>query len=364
MWIAYLSTPRHPQREGVLAACTRATHLVEPAGPNGVFLGFPGKQVPAGPARVLAENLAPFRSSFIMGLGSSKLCARVITAAMEGKDPALPQKMLHIHPCPPGQIVVLPPENTPWVLAPLSINYLTCLQPQTRRRLALLGLTTFGHIAAIPAERMGQQFGPEGLIIHRLVRGIDLDPVRPLYPPRWLFCRLPLPDITGRRGLRPAMSHMAQDMAARLACHNLAAGRLVVRLSFAGAPPAGRERRFSQPQTEIPALLGALEILLPPITAPITAISAGLTDLIPVPRRQLALFTARRDGFVGIDNVAHLPLVGLKERYPHLQWGKDLPVTRREKILARLDPYRPAVTDNAPAQPAGKGGFSFDQTGQ
>ena len=74
--------------------------------------------------------------------------------------------------------------EAPGFLAPFPVHHLP-VSDDVKRRLALFGLQTLGHVAGLSAAALEAQFGPEGRRAAELARGIDREPVvarRPFRP--------------------------------------------------------------------------------------------------------------------------------------------------------------------------------------
>ncbi len=85
---------------------------------------------------------------------------------------------------PVGQaegVCVVEPGTSPVFLARRSVT--TLGRPDLVDVLVRLGLTTLGHVAALPAADLLARFGAEGLIAHRLASGLDERPLATTPPP-------------------------------------------------------------------------------------------------------------------------------------------------------------------------------------
>jgi protein ImuB len=77
--------------------------------------------------------------------------------------------------------VIVPPGETPEFLAPFGIG--TLEPPELVDVLGRLGLRTLGAFAALPSSDVVARFGAEGIVAHRLARGLDLRPPQLEDPP-------------------------------------------------------------------------------------------------------------------------------------------------------------------------------------
>jgi protein ImuB len=133
-------------------------------------------------------------------------------------------------PVPDGAPVkIVPSGGTPAYLAPRLVTVLG--EPELADLLVRLGIRTLGEFAALPAAEAGNRFGAQGLIAHRLARGLD---------PRPLATRPPSADLSVQIEFDPAAEQservafaakaLAGQMHARLAASGLACVRLEVQL--------------------------------------------------------------------------------------------------------------------------------------
>src|SRR5215470_10041947 len=80
---------------------------------------------------------------------------------------------------------IVPPGGTPAFLAPRAVTVLG--EPDLADLLVRLGIRTLGEFAAIPVAEAGNRFGAQGLLAHRIARGLD---------PRPLAASPPTADLT------------------------------------------------------------------------------------------------------------------------------------------------------------------------
>jgi protein ImuB len=118
---------------------------------------------------------------------------------------------------PPVRIV--PPGGTPVFLAPRAVTVLG--EPDLTDLLVRLGIRTLGEFAAVPVAEAGNRFGAQGLLAHRLARGLD---------PRPLAARPPSADLAVQVEFDPPVEHSEQVV---FAAKSLA-GRLHARLAASG----------------------------------------------------------------------------------------------------------------------------------
>jgi protein ImuB len=119
------------------------------------------------------------------------------------------------------------PGGTPAFLAPFPVGVLD--RPELADLLQRLGIATLGELAALPGPDVLGRFGADGVVAHRLARGLDERP---------LAARVPAPDLSVQRELDPpaerveVAAFVARALAAELhdalAERGLACARLLI----------------------------------------------------------------------------------------------------------------------------------------
>ncbi len=126
-------------------------------------------------------------------------------------------------------VTIVPPGGTPAYLAPRAVTVLG--EPDLANLLVRLGIRTLGEFAAVPAAEAGNRFGAQGLVAHRLARGLD---------PRPLAARQPAADLAVQIEFDPpaeqaervvfAAKALASEMHAQLAASGLACVRVQIQV--------------------------------------------------------------------------------------------------------------------------------------
>jgi len=126
-------------------------------------------------------------------------------------------------------VTVVPPGGTPAFLAPRAVTVLG--EPDLSDLLVRLGIRTLGEFAAVPAAEAGNRFGAQGLLAHRLARGLD---------PRPLAARPPAADLAVQLEFDPpaeqservvfAAKALAGQMHAQLAASGTACVRVQIQV--------------------------------------------------------------------------------------------------------------------------------------
>ena len=126
-------------------------------------------------------------------------------------------------------VTIVPPGGTPAFLAPRAVTVLG--EPDLADLLVRLGIRTLGEFAAVPAAEASNRFGAQGLLAHRLARGLD---------PRPLAARPPAADLAVQIEFDPpaeqservvfAAKALASQMHAQLAASGLACVRVQIQV--------------------------------------------------------------------------------------------------------------------------------------
>lgn len=149
----------------LVAALGTVSPSVEAAELGRVFVGTDGLEGIYGDAeKIIAaiSNCSAFRvpsSAFRIGWGRGKFIASV--AARRAR---------------PGHPIIVRSGDEGKFLASQSISVLP-LDPDTHRRLRMLGIRTLGRLAALPEDAVTSQFGSEGRKLWRLAAGRTIEPV-------------------------------------------------------------------------------------------------------------------------------------------------------------------------------------------
>jgi nucleotidyltransferase/DNA polymerase involved in DNA repair len=239
--------------------------VVEPAGPASAYAELQTEQeAEEGRARLaqLFSNLPPSR----LATAPSKLAARTLAESGAASLSSAPVSPL-----------LFPADS------------------KVIERLLRLGLSTFGEVAAIGEGALHYQFGKRvGTTLHRRARGIDDDPLHPLWPPQVISLSqdFTLEPVEGRECLEFWLGKLSRRAASELA----KTGKIARKMALTVATE--RSRRSRSWLTPWP-LTGLLEVqqatlrllaLLPP-DAPVLGLSLALLDLELPQARSLSLFS-------------------------------------------------------------------------
>jgi protein ImuB len=136
-------------------------------------------------------------------------------------------------------VFIVPPGTTATFLAPRSVTVLG--EPELAGLLVRLGIRTLGEFAALPAAEVGTRFGPQGLLTHRLARGLDPRPLATGPPPADLSVQIEFePPARQAEPIVFAAKALAGQMHAKLTASGLGCVRVQVQVSFDDGSQAAR----------------------------------------------------------------------------------------------------------------------------
>ncbi|MCX7685646.1 MAG: DNA polymerase IV, partial [Acetobacteraceae bacterium] len=175
-----------------------------------------------------------------IGLGPNRLLAKIAA----GRDK-------------PRGFTVIGRAEAAGLLAPEPVGLLPGIGPAMERRLAGLGITRLGQLAALSAAEARARLGEEGPRLAARARGEDDRPVRPGRPPRSLSAETTFEaDLSALPALEAELWRMAERLARRLGEKDLAAAGIVLKLKRADFSVHSRSLRLPAP-TRVPERLFA-----------------------------------------------------------------------------------------------------------
>lgn len=219
--------------EPVVAALDAITPRVEVSRPGLVAVGTRGPSryhggdaaLGARIVAVLAATLprpAPVRVGVADGIFAATCAAHRPRRPTPGAAPGAAS----------GPVTVIAPGETPaflasWPVAVAAVHLGTAEADAAADVLGRLGLRTLGSLATLAATDVLARFGTDGVLLHRLARGVD---------PRPLAARRPAPELAVGTEIDPPVERvdalafravaLADDLHARLGCDGLACLRL------------------------------------------------------------------------------------------------------------------------------------------
>jgi DNA polymerase-4 len=181
--------------------------------------------------RLQAEILARHDLPTSWGVASNKLVAKIATEI--GK---------------PRGLIVVPAGGEADFLAALPVNMLWGVGPKSQARLADLGVSRIGDLAAMEPYRLEQIFGERGPELAARARGSDDSPVVAQHEPRSLsnettFAR----DVSDESSLRQTIRSLSDEVGSRLREASLAGRTIRIKVRWADFKTLTRQVRLAQP---------------------------------------------------------------------------------------------------------------------
>lgn len=182
----------------------------------------------------------------------------------------------------------LPPAR----LAAASVDWLWPEDKAVLGRLQRLGLTTFGKVADVPEESLRLHFGKIAPLLHRRAHGVDLTPVRALYPPPTVEVRRRFDDAVNDR---TRLDVVLEQMSERAERELRAVGGHGKRVALTVQTEHGDHRQEWVVPTPVATaedvrLTAGRLLAQMRLTAPLTAIGIEVTDIASPSARTPDLF--------------------------------------------------------------------------
>lgn len=191
-----------------------------------------------------------------------------------------------------GDMGFVPAERTAALLAPLPIELLP-LDDHAAERLHMLGLSSLGQLAALPAGALETQLGGPGRLLRQLALGRDCDPIPPYVPQHSIkVTRRAQGPIEDLNMLRSALDGIAERLSARLERRAATARNVHLQLEVEYGAPWEDALVLAAPASRAAPLRAALHILLgraQPASG-VERLDIVLAGLRPLRSTQLGLF--------------------------------------------------------------------------
>jgi DNA polymerase-4 len=192
-----------------------------------------------------------------VGVGRSKLMAKLASkvakprATREGIEPG------------PG-VVEVRAEDELAFLHPMPVRALWGIGPVTEKRLAALGVTTIGELAAVPSDALERYLGTAaGRHLSELARGIDDRPVEPVQEAKSIGHEETFTtDLWERDDLQQRLHRMVDASATALRGADRAARTVTVKLRFGDFTQITRSHTLDGPVDATPAIAAVAGALL------------------------------------------------------------------------------------------------------
>jgi len=204
----------------------------------------------------------------------------------------------------PGRVHLVPAGKAAEFLATWPVTALP-IPPAVAERLIQFGLRTCGDCASITMVDLQRQFGPDGILLHRLCRGLDsarIDPWRE--PPPCGVRRVLAGGVEDSESLRFGAAELARGLAQELSRQGRAAGRIRLVLRGEGEPkqPAQTDRQVWWGEVAPPTPMATADELMRPLLSlfgrarpltPVTVVELEAFDLVAPPVSQVGLWQGR-----------------------------------------------------------------------
>lgn len=345
-------------QQNFLPLCLSHSSLIEPEGEFNTYLGLEPIE-PLLPLKKLLEEAVPTTCNRVLiGLGSSKLMARVALKVLKQQlDLTIPLKqgIISISKSSKGIILWITPGREVDFLSPLPLSFLP-IGAKEQLQLFLLGVKTIGELRKLPLSALTKKFGQIGYLWQEYSSGKDYTPILSLYPPDQITYQQNFPyGLTNKDAFNKLFNQLGIFLAEKLqqkekGCQSLS---LQINDEFSG------KRSFSRPTYEVETLVTNLLILFQELklNTPLFRLQIKAEKLKAFSYHQLNLFEAnlvteirRTDSttFKPAKTVAKLEktITNLQKRYnsSFIIYGKDLKLSRREAVLKIWDPLRSSKT--------------------
>jgi len=264
------------------------TPLVEPLSLDEAFLDVSGSEELFGPAARIGRAIKDeIRDSLQLvasvGIAPNKFLAKIASD----------------HDKPDGYHLVTP-DGVRDFLDPLDISRLWGVGHVTATRLRQLGAQTVGDARRFPQPVLEQQFGPQGIKIWELVRGIDKRTVVPDRAAKSISRETTFPqDVADFEILRSILLELTEHIAWRLRQQRLRGSTIFVKTRLSDFRTQIRSRTLATPTDRTSdiwqAATGLLSDCRDGLQQPLRLLGVGVSGLEQPGQRQAALFQHETD---------------------------------------------------------------------
>ena len=224
----------------VMGILRRYTPRVEQVSIDEAFLDVAGSEALFGTPEAIARAIrAAIRVELgltaSVGVASTRLVAKVASDLRK-----------------PDGLVVVPAGTEAEFLAPLPIERLWGVGPQTRQAMAEYGIRRIGDLAALPEDLLVRRFGPHGGELIARARGIDPSPVGPGVEAKSVSHEHTFSaDVADWETLEGTLLGLADGVAGRLRAAGLVAATVGVKVRDSGFVTVTRQRTLPDPTDDL-----------------------------------------------------------------------------------------------------------------
>lgn len=251
-------------------------------GTRGLGLLYPGE----GPIqRAVRETAAAAGFEGQVGIARNRFTARA--AAQAGARGWLD----------PGRLII-PDGEEAALLAPLPLGLLPGAEALIQR-LAPLGIRTLGAFAALPPTSVERRYGEQGIRLHRLARGEDVDHIQAVRAPQQWRDRLDLDaPVQLAEGIVFLIAPLVEHLLGALAQEGRACSALAIALELEDRSRRGVTLDLAAPTERSSVVVDLLRLKLAQVSlsAGIVGFEVEVTRATPPARNQQDLFARARSG--------------------------------------------------------------------
>lgn len=215
----------------------RRGHKVQGLSMDEAFLDFGGVSLDEAvelAQAVRAEIFAEVGLTVSAGVATGKMVAKILSDS-----------------CKPNGLQALRPGEEAAFLAPMPVGRLWGVGPKTQARIAEIGITTIGDVAALTPERAREIFGSWGFEVCELARGIDRRPVEADRETKSISTEETFEyDVRDERRLRELLKEQAIELAQKLERENLSACTIGIKIKRADFKIVVRQTNLAEPTAE------------------------------------------------------------------------------------------------------------------
>lgn len=236
-------------------------------------------------------------------------CGRALQAALGvppsvGVGPSRFSAWVAAQLAAPGRVRLVPEGKAAEFLASWPVTALP-IPPEVGERLIQFGLHTCGDCTPITLVDLQRQFGPDGILLHRLCRGLDSSRIEPWRePPPCGVRRVLAGGVEDSESLRFGAAELARGLALELSRQGRAAGRIRLVLLGEDGPrrPSSTDQQVWWGEVAPPNPLATADELLAPLLSlfgrarfltPVTVVELQAFDLVAPPVSQVGLWQGR-----------------------------------------------------------------------
>lgn len=248
------------------------TPLVESGGLDEAYLDITGCEALVGTpeqaaATIRARIRAELRIAASVGIASTRIVAKVASDAAK-----------------PDGVCLVPEGGEAAFLAPMPLRALPMLGPSTEKRLATLGLTTLGQLAAVPSKTLEAMFGPHGAVIRDRARGIDPSKVGGEHNAKSISREGTFAaDVADPAHLRSVLRVFSESVGAQLRRQARRARTVTLKLRYEDFTTVNRSLTLPRPASSDEAIFDAANLLLNRLRQaerrPVRLIGVGASNL-------------------------------------------------------------------------------------